>query len=263
MILFFSLLLSCSLRKKVRHNELVKSERQLKPLLKLKNLEKERLQCLERFIAARQDMLNAAVVALQQDGASVGCGDAARERLVKELLIEPLESFRYETKGLSFTTPPGEDSAESYPISNMRHWDQQLRWKVMESGVGTASAGKGNVSSTFFAYELQEGVDGIAISKSGSSFCQLDLAMYQTVENKEVSTDAMKAFTRRKTNLATILLKARFNPMGGSPSRLSGVEWTVLEDHCGLKEPQAPSPFQALVAAAASKSQAGAAAANS
>ena len=263
MILFRSLLLSCSLRKKVRHNELVKSERQLKPLLKLKNLEKERLQCLERFIAARQDMLNAAVVASEQDGASVGCGDAARERSVKKLLIEPLESLRYETKGLSFMTPPGEDSAESYPISNMRHWDQQLRWKVMESGVGAASAGKGNVSSTFFAYELQDGVDGIAISKSGSSFCQLDLAMYQTIENKEVSTDAMKAFTRRKTNLAKILLKARFNPMGTSPTRLSGVEWTVLEDHCGGKEPQATSPFQTLVAAAASKSEAGAAAVNS
>jgi len=216
------------MRKKARYTDLLKCERQLESFVRAHELESDRLQCLKHFISARENMINEAPVA--------DVSEEIRDRFANDIV----QDFEFETKGL----PSVFECKDSSPISRMSHWDKQLRSKVFGSTKMP--------SSTFFAYEPQGGVDGIAISKNGSSYTQFDVVLYQMHRGnsqelplltrsststpplmKEMVTEK-NGFEMHKIVLLKILMKAQFG-VDRSSSKLASMVWTVLEDQCGLE----------------------------
>ena len=207
------------MRKKARHEELEQREKELESFLDSKQLEKGRIECLEQFIAVRQNMMNTSAV-MERDDSS----DTIGERLLRDIVIDPLHSFVLETRG-----PPSVScEMETSPVAKMKHWDQQLRWKIFESIEIS--------SSTFFAYEVQDGVDGIAISKNGSSYAQINLVLYQMdgdnrsstlLSTKKLMMNTNKS-KRDKIVLLKILMKAQFG-VDDYSSKLTSMEWIIIE----------------------------------
>jgi len=246
---------STRLRKKARHDELLKSEEQLKPLLRSKQLEQQRMQCLQSFFSARQDMLNSDIA--PNDPVE----DQECERLLSHVIVEAPDTFCFDTKG-QLVSSGSEDS----PFAVMRHWDERLRSRAMDLESPSPSPCEGRVSSTYFAYEIEDGIDGIAISSGGNvGYAQFDLILYKTTETSETSktgdrSSTTTSYTKHRTVLLKGMLRVRFANDPSTPSKLSSAVCTILDDHCGLQQ-QAPgnattpatSPFEALVAAAACK----------
>ena len=216
------------MRKKARYTDLLKSERQLASFVRAQQLESDRLQCLKQFISARESTINAAHVAEVSDN--------IRDRFENDID----QDFEFETRGL----PSVFECKDASPISRMDHWDKQLRSKIFGSTKMS--------SSTVFAYEPQDGVDGIAISKNGSSYAQFDVVLYQMHRGnsqalppltrsststpplmKEMTTEK-NGFEMHKIVLLKILMKAQFG-VDHSSSKLASMVWTVLEDRCGLE----------------------------
>lgn len=164
-------------------------------------------------------MLNSTAAASDTDAKGSGGADRACERSLRDFVIDPLETFRFDTRGL------GESSASvgsESPLLRMRNWDEQFRLRVSESGV--------------FAYEIEDGADGLAISNKGIGYAQIELVLYKTLETAQ-------SCTKHRTVLLKAMIRARFD--GPSSPRLSSVVWTVVDDDCGVQ--QSPlSAFQAL-----------------
>lgn len=204
------------IRKKARYTELLKSERQLELLMQSQRLESERLKCLERFFSAREHMINSPEI----DAAKIG--DHFDD-------IASLDTFGYETKGL----PSVFKCEDSSPITRMCHWDKQLRSKVYGSSELS--------SSTFFAYEVQDGLSEISISKNGNCFAQVDVVLCQMCKDDSSSVPPLttetvtkkKKYEMHRFVLLTILMKAQFG--NAHSSKLTSMVWTVLEDRCGLE----------------------------
>ena len=213
---------STRIRKKARHDDLLKCETLLKPLRDSQNLEVERVHCLQRFFSARQDMLNSSTAAAS-GSATKGSGGADRacETSLRDFVVDPLESLSFDTRGLGETSATSSVRSDS-PLLCMRNWDEQLRLRVSEAGV--------------FAYEIEDGIDGLAISNKGIAYAQIELVLYKTPETA-------KASTKHRIVLLKGMIRARFD--GPFSCRLSSVVWTVVDDNCGTR--QSPSShFKAL-----------------
>jgi len=268
------------LRKKARHNQLVDAERRLKPLLQSKLLVEERLKCLHRFLSTREKMLNA-----------TGSLDPQRESklLLNEIHSDP-KLFHFEQKGMPDCLSDKE-SSELF-LSKMRVFDQYL-FRALGSGripllskqepSSTASTNP-RESPAVFAYEIVDGLDGIAISSNGTSYFRVELVVYQTSATTPLTNTTTTS--NHRTVVATILFQGTFwkddetvqhvskaidctleefkCPPPPSP-KLFSVVWTLLEDHCGCFQkqecnftkptPEAPLSLEALVVAAASKAE--------
>lgn len=204
------------IRKKARYTELLKSERLLELFVKTEQLESERLQCLERFLSTRENMINSPDIDVDRIGNQF------------DDITSP-DTFGYETKGL----PSVFSCEESSSIARMCHWDKQLRSKVYGSIKFS--------SSTFFAYEVQDGLSDIAISKNGSCYAQVDVVLYQMCKDDSPSVPPLTTETATKNQedgmrrfvLLTILMKAQF--CDAASSKLASMVWTVLEDRCDLE----------------------------
>ena len=203
--------------------ELQESQKTLNSLLVSKKVDSERLECLKQFIAARQSMMNTSF-SLQLDDRGKYIGD----RLLSDFVASPY-TFAFETKGLEYAFAC-ENETETSPVTKMRYLDQEMRKKIFESNEISFSA--------FFSYEVEGGVDGIAISKNGSCYAPIDLVLYQTDESPIPLSDPMINMNGQKsqrTVLFKILAKAQFAKAENS-SKLTSMDWIVLEDFCDRNE---------------------------
>ncbi len=205
------------MRKKAREMELEQNQKTLQSFLASKKVDSERIECLKHFIAARQNMMNTSAVAFQLDDRSK---DIVDQRF-SDLVVDGQHSFEFGTSGLDCLVPCDKKMS---PITKMRYLDQEMRKKIFESN---------EISfSTFFAYEVQCGVDGIAMSKNGSCFAQLDLVL---LDEPMMNVNENKS---HKTVLFKILLKAQFGK-GENASKLTSMQWIILEDCCVLNNKKA------------------------
>ncbi len=196
------------MRKKVREMELEENQKTLQSFLASKKLHSERIECLKQFIAARQNMINTSAVAFQLYG----------EQVLSDLVVDQ-DIFRFETRGLDRVASCDKEN-KIPPLTKMRYLDQVLRKKIFESH---------DVSfSTFFAYEIQGGVDGIAISNNGSCYAQLNLVLYQADEATMLVHNE-NDLNRHKTVLFEIHMKAQYGEVENS-SKLASMEWIILKD---------------------------------
>ncbi len=196
------------------------SQKTLNSLLASKKVNSERLECMEQFIAARQTMMNTPAVAFQYDD-SGKCGIA--DQLMRDLVIRP-HTFAFEIKGLDCVLPRDKEISL---VIKMQYLDQAMRKEIFESN---------KISfSTFFVYEVQGGVDGIAISKNGSCFAHVDIVLYQTtgVLPRQTSDPMinMNELKSQRSVLFKILIKSQFAKDENS-AKLESMEWIVLEDLC-------------------------------
>lgn len=195
------------------------NQKTLKSFLASKKVDSERIVCLKYFITARQTMMNTSAVAFQLDDS----GKCIGNQLLSDLVVDGQDSFEFGTSGLDCLVFCYKKMS---PIATMRCLDQELRKKIFESN---------EISySTFFAYEVQGGVDGIAMSKNGSCFAQLDLVLHRA-ENEPTLLDEptmnRNDIKSHKTVLFKILLKAQFGK-GENASKLASMQWIILEDRC-------------------------------
>lgn len=211
------------MRKKAREMELEQNQKTLQSFLASKKVDSERIECLKHFIAARQNMMNTSAVAFQQDDRGKYIGD----QLLSDLVVDGQHSFEFGTSGLDCLVSCDKKMS---PVTKMRYLDQELRKKIFESN---------EISfSTFFAYEVQGGVDGIAMSKNGSCFAQLDFVLHRTEDSPTLLDEPMMNMNEiksHKTVLFKILLKAQFGK-GENASKLASMQWIILEDRCVPKK---------------------------
>ncbi len=194
------------LRKKVRELELEENQKTLESFLASKKLHSERIDRLKQFLSARQNMINTSAVAFQLYG----------EQVLSDLVVDQ-DIFQFETRGLDRVASCDKEN-KMPPLTKMRFLDQELRKKIFESH---------DISfSTFFAYEVQGGVDGIAISNNGSCYAQFDLVLYQADEARMLVQNELN---RHKTVLFNIHMKARFGE-GENSSKLASMEWIILKN---------------------------------
>lgn len=267
---------STRLRKKARYEELVLCEEQLNSLLKSKNLQKERLQCFQQFLSARQDMLNSVNVSAHQ----------SHEKSYRNCTLS-LNGIINDPVRFRFLVRDGADTDNDFTssISRMRSWDQQLRLRIFEPEVDafpSPSTPTGSPlehackesatvsSSSIFSYEIEDGTEGFAVSDNGIGYAHVDLVLYKTMEkhssrsptqasrrNRSVSDPSIgyrpsvSSWTRERSVLMTLALRVRFED---APSnRLSSVSWTVLRDCLvsrGKEQPRRRSCSPSLIARA-------------
>jgi hypothetical protein len=216
-----SLRFSTRIRKKARHDDLLECESLLKNIRDSQKLKAERVNCLQRYFCARQGMLNSSIsAASSSDTKSSGGSDIACESSLRDSVVDSLETFNFDTRGLGETSATSSVRSDS-PLLRMRNWDEQLRLRVSEEGV--------------FVYEIEDGIDGFAISNKGIAYAQIELVFYKTPETA-------KASTKHGTVLLKGMIRAQFS--GPSSCRLSSVVSTVIVDNCGTR------PFRGIGAIA-------------
>merc|ERR1711865_871564 len=113
---------------------------------------------MQRFLAVRQDMLNAS-----DNGNDAAVAKA--EQPLREIVVDPVESFIFDSGG-ALGGSDSDGGLESSSISRssesrMRQWDLHLQSRVSPRKEISMT------SSSFFAYEIEDGTDGIAISNHG------------------------------------------------------------------------------------------------
>jgi len=224
------------LRKKARHDELLRTEARLKPLLYAKQLACDREECVQRFLTARQGMLNTTDVESKSE-------DALKD-MFKDVVAE---DFKFEAA--SATGDIGESSSNSSDNfeESMKTWDQNIRTRVSQSDLVKET------SITTFAYEIQDGDKGIAINDGGIGYAQINLVLYQTNDKAPPTSNPIAASpTTKRTVLLTALLRAKFEE---EESRLSQLSWTSLSQHIPESTDKNSSPLEALMVAAEQKSE--------
>ena len=132
---------------------------------------------------------------------------------------------------------------DSSALARMKDWDRRLRMRVRESHPLSVSAASVSKSTDTFVYEIEDGVNGIALStKGGIGFAQVDLVLVRKCEMvqqaSEQSTTTVTTTTEKRTVLLKTMLRFRLGKgHDGSSHKLSSVEWTVVRDCCGLLRP--------------------------
>lgn len=206
------------LRKKARYDELLKFEEHMQSILKTNGLREEREKCVQKFLTVRQDMLNNKLSrdSSKDDDASLKDGGDLI-RYFEEVIVNPIENFQFHVEGpTSFDCG---DSHNNSALSCMEKWDRELRFEV-EQAHPTPSVKVLPFSSTsHFAYELQDGTEGIAISNNGNGYAHVDLVLHK---NMKMMSSSATTYTKQKIVVMSAVVKVRFDDTD-QPNRLSSV----------------------------------------
>jgi hypothetical protein len=223
------------LRKKARYEELLECEEELE----------ERLDCFQRFVSARQDMINN-----NENEESV---HSLLNNTIIFIVDDPVETFHFhvedknsskkdnaaaDNNNSSGSVVDARPSSSSSPISLMNSWDQDLQLRVFQqeesklpSPAAAAAAeqtGTSTSSSSTFVYEIDGGIDGIAISNNGIGLAEIDLVLYKTTATT-IDSSAHSSTTKQKIVLCTGMLRVQFATPASN--RLSSATWTTLHDY--------------------------------
>lgn len=225
-------------RKKIRHEELLRCEKELNELKQRIgcNLRDERTKALKQFISVRQEMINnnndddkdsknenAQLLSSSFDNTGVGSIDSFDFR-VEEKSVDGVDVGKIGVDA-AFSSSSSSPSSPS-PISIMKSWDQKMRSRVsFQNGRGREGTATTSFVSSFI-YEIEDGMDGIAVSNNGKGFVQADLVLHKMTMTSFHSSNT--TCTKQRIVLCTGILKVQFK---SESNQLSSVTWTTLRDY--------------------------------